>query len=65
MFALMFGLGLPELLVWIVVIAAGVAIVCVLLKVFGVAPPPWFITICWICLAAAVGVLAIRFVFSL
>jgi hypothetical protein len=48
-----------------VIIAAVVAVVVVALNHFGVAIPPVVIKIFWICLVAALAVLAIRFLLSL
>lgn len=57
--------GIGQIAIAIVVIAAIIGIVIVMLRVAGVAIPPWIWTICWICLAAFVAILAIRFVLSL
>ncbi len=58
--------GIGESLIAIVVICAAVGVVyLVCTKVFHVTIPDWFIQILWICLAALVAVIAIRFIFSL
>ncbi len=49
----------------IIVIAACVGIMYVGLGVMGVAIPSWVITIGWICAAAFVGIIAIKFIVSL
>lgn len=49
----------------VVIVVAIIAIVLVMCRVAGIAIPPWIWTIAWICLAAFVAILAIRFVLSL
>jgi hypothetical protein len=65
LFAAAVGWTFAELLIAIVIIAAVVAVVVVALNHFGVAIPPVVIKIFWICLVAALAVLAIRFLLSL
>lgn len=61
-----FGIALPstlaELAVWVVIIAAVVAIVFVALRVFKVEIPQWVIHIFWIVVVAFVAIFAIRLV---
>lgn len=59
------GWGLQEILIAIVVIAAAVGLVFIALRVFGIAIPGWVVQCFWICVAAFVIIMAIRFVFSL
>ncbi len=59
------NLGIVEILILIVIIAACVGIMFIALRVFGVTIPPWAIQIFWICVCAVVAILAIRFVASL
>lgn len=50
---------------WIIIVAAIVAIVVVICRQMGVAVPPFIVTILWIILAAIVGVMAIKVLFSI
>ena len=59
------GYSLIHLLIVIIIVAACVGIAMVVLKQAGIVVPPFIITIGWIVLAAAVGILAIRFVAGL
>lgn len=54
-----------DFLIAIVVVAACIGIVFVVLRVFGVSIPQWVVQIFWICVAAVVAIMAIRFVASL
>ena len=58
-------MGLAELLVTIIIVAAVVAVVVVDLQHFGVAVPPVVMKIFWIVLVAALAVVAVRFLLSL
>jgi len=49
----------------VIVVAACIGIMFVVLNVFGISIPPFVVTIAWICLAAVVGIVAIKFVASL
>jgi len=59
------GYSLIHLLIVIIIVAACVGIAMVVLRQAGITVPPFIITIGWIVLAAAVGILAIRFVAGL
>ena len=59
------GWGLIQWAIFIVIIAAIVAVVFVALKQFGIAIPGWVITIFWILVVAVVCIGAIRFLASL
>lgn len=59
------GMPLSELLVWVVIIAACIALVYVALRRFGVAIPPWVVEVFWIVVVAVVVIVAIRFVAGL
>lgn len=51
-------------ILWIIAVAAAVGVLYVALGVFGVAIPPWVVTIFWICIAAVVAAAAVKFIFS-
>lgn len=57
--------GIAGVAVWIIIVAAVVAIVFVACKAMGVAIPGWVIQVLWILVAAAVCVWAIKFLMSL
>ena len=58
--------GLQEWIIFIVIITAAIGVAyLVMTRVFGVVPPAWLVQILWICLAAFVAVMAIRFLFTL
>ena len=59
------GYSLYQLLILIIVIGAAVAITFVILRQMGVVVPPFIITIAWILLAVFIGVIALRFLFSM
>jgi len=61
----MIGYSLIHILIVIIVVAACVGIAMVVLRQAGITVPAFIITIGWIVLAAAVGILAIRFVAGL
>lgn len=58
-------MGLGELLVTVVVVAALIAVVWIALRAFGMSPPPWAVQILWVVVIAVVAVVAIRFLLSL
>lgn len=53
--------GIPQILIWFIVIAGCVGIAFVIAKATGVQIPGWVITVLWIVLAVVVGVFAIKF----
>jgi hypothetical protein len=62
--------GLPnwsvgEIIIAIIVIAACVGILYVALQQFGVAIPGFVVRIFWICVCAALAIIAIRFLLGL
>ena len=59
------GVGLGQLLIYVVVIAACVGLVYVALQQFGVAIPPFAVKIFWIVVCAFLVIVAIRFVLSM
>lgn len=59
------GWSLENILVAIVLIAAGIALVVVALRVFDVWPPPWAVQVFWIVIVAFVVVVAIRLIMSM
>lgn len=54
--------GVGELAIFIVVVAAIVALVFVALRKFGITIPDWVVSVFWILVVAFVVILAIRFV---
>ena len=59
------GVGLAQVLIYIIVIAAAIGILFLALKYFGVQIPPIAVQIFWICLVAFLAIVAIRFLLSL
>jgi hypothetical protein len=57
--------GIVDVIKAIIIIAACVGILLVALRVFKVQIPDWAIQIFWICLVAAVAILAVTFIASL
>lgn len=62
---LFFGLTLVQLAIWVVVIAAVVALVCVALRKFNVQIPDWVVQCFWIVVVAVVVIAAIKLVASM
>ena len=54
-----------HIIIAIIIIAAAVGIMYVVLQVFGVSIPQWVVKIFWIVIAAVVGILAIKFLWSM
>lgn len=59
------GWGLGEILIGAIILIAIVAIFLVYCRAAGVAVPSWFPQIAWICVAAFVAIVAIKFLLSL
>jgi len=59
------GVNIEHILIVAVVVACAVGVVFVVSRVAGVPVPGWIVTIFWIMLAGFLGILAIRFLFSL
>jgi hypothetical protein len=59
------NMGIGDIAIAIVVIAAVVALVYVALRQFGVQLPAWFVHVLWIVICAVVVIVAIKFVMSL
>lgn len=59
------GWGFAELAIFIVIVAAVVALVYIALRQFGVAIPEWVRQACWVVAVAFVVILLIRLVASL
>lgn len=57
--------SLEQLLIAVVVIAAGVALVYVALRKFGITIPEWVVSVFWIVIVAAVVIFAIKLVFGM
>ncbi len=60
----MWGLGLGDILMLIVVIAAAIAVTLVALKEFQITVPPWLVRIIVIVAVAIVAIIAIRLILS-
>lgn len=58
-------MGIGQLAIYVVIIAAVVALVFVALRQFGIAIPGWVAQIFWILVVAFVVILAIRFVLTM
>lgn len=54
-----------DFLIFIVIVAACVALVYVALRQFGITIPPWVVQVFWIVVVAVVVIFAIRFVAGL
>lgn len=59
------GYGLIQWLIVAIVVAAIIGVVFVVIRQTGIVIPPFIISIFWILLAAVVGIVAIRFLWSL
>lgn len=57
--------GIGGIIIDVIIIAACIAVLYDMYGVFGIRIPPWVVRIFWICLAAAIGIIAIRFILSL
>lgn len=60
----LFGGGIGELAIWIIILAAVVAIVFIATKAMGVSIPSWVIQVFWIVVIAVVCIAAIKLVIS-
>lgn len=58
-------MNLPQILIYIVVIAAAIAIVYVALQQFGITIPPFVVRVFWIVVCCVLAVLAIKFLLGL
>ncbi len=59
------GYSIPELIKWLIIVCAIVAVAWVAFRAMGVAPPGWAIQIFWIVVIAAVALIAISILMSL
>lgn len=62
------AIGSGSIAYWVIcaiVIAAVIAIGIVVTRQMGISIPPWIVSIFWIIVAAAVGIVAIRFLLQL
>jgi hypothetical protein len=59
------GYSILQLCVFIIVIAAAIAIVFIIMRQMGVAIPPFIVQIMWVLLAVFVGVFALYFLFNM
>lgn len=56
---------IPQLLIYVVIVAACIALMYVALRKFGIAIPDWVIQCFWIVVVAAVVIFCIRLVLML
>jgi hypothetical protein len=62
----LWGLTIGELVMWLIVVAAVLTVGWIIMtKAFGIQPPPWFVHILWVLVAAFVGVVAIKLLLSM
>jgi len=59
------AMGIGEIAIYIVIVAAVVALVYVALRQFGITIPPWVVTVFWILVVAFVIIFAIRLVMAM
>lgn len=59
------GLGIVQILIIIIVIAACIGILWVALRQFGVSIPPFVVQIFWIVVCAVIAILAIKVILGL
>ncbi len=59
------GMGIGQIAIYVVIVAAICACVFVALRQFGIAIPNWVVQLFWILVVAFVVILAIRFLMSL
>ncbi len=59
------GIGIGQLAIYVVIIAALVALVFVALRQFGIQIPAWVVQVFWILVVAFVVILAIRLLLSM
>ena len=59
------SLSFPDVLIYIIIIGACIAITYIALRQFGVVIPAFVIQIFWIVVAVVMAILAIRFIMSL
>lgn len=57
--------GIAGMAIWIIILAAVVAIVFIACKAMGVAIPGWVINVFWVLVIAAVCIWAIKFLMTL
>lgn len=61
----MIAISLPQLLIYIVIVAACIALVYVALQQFGIQIPNWVVQVFWIVVVAMVVIFAIKVVASM
>jgi hypothetical protein len=59
------SVSLGQLLIYVVVIAACVALAVIAIRQFGISIPSWVAQVFWVVVVAAVVIVAIRFVLAL
>lgn len=57
--------GIAGFAIWVIIVAAVVAVVFIGCRAMGVTIPPWIIQLMWILVAAALCIWAIKFLMSL
>lgn len=65
LFALSVPGGIGGVAIWIIIVAAVVAVVFIACKAMGIAIPDWVIKVLWILVIAAVCIWAVKFLMSL
>jgi hypothetical protein len=59
------SVSVGQLLIYVVVIAACVALAVIAIRQFGISIPSWVAQVFWVVVVAAVVIVAIRFVLAL
>lgn len=59
-----FPTGIVGIAIWIIIVAAVVAIVFIACRAMGVAIPPWVIQVFWVVIIAVVCIFAIKFLIT-
>ncbi len=65
MFAVLYGLGIGEFVIWAIIVAGIVAIGVIIMKALGYSPPPWATQIFWVVIMIFVAIFAIRLIMSM
>ncbi len=60
-----FNWTLENIIVLIIIVAAAIGVLFIVLRVFNVQIPQWLVQIVCIVVAAVIGIVAIRFLFTL
>jgi hypothetical protein len=57
--------GIAGMAIWVIIVAAVIAIVYIATRAMGVAIPPWVVQVFWVLVIAVVCIFAIRFLLTL